>query len=82
MTRALLDANVLVSGFIGFAVSESTLGELMRRWRREEFQLVVSDHILNDVGRTLQKPYFSGRVSPSQAAAIVLLQIKSGMTAP
>jgi predicted nucleic acid-binding protein len=55
--RAVLDSNVLVSGFSGEDEVSSVPGELIRRWRRDEFGLTVSHHILGEVGRTLAKPY-------------------------
>ena len=73
MIRAVLDANVLVSGFAGIRLSGSTQGELIRRWRRRTFTLVVSDPILGEVRRTLTKTYFQRSLKPAQAASAVQL---------
>ena len=61
MIRAVLDANVLVSAFPGLRNPASTPGELLRRWRRGEYELVVSEHILAELVRTYRKPYFAER---------------------
>ena len=57
MIRAVLDANALASGLVGIRLPTSTPGELMRRWRGRKFTHVVSDHILEEVKRTLTKDY-------------------------
>jgi putative PIN family toxin of toxin-antitoxin system len=64
---AVLDTNVLASGFIGEDKPDSTPGELVRRWRAKTFTLVISEHILAELGDTFGEPYFTRRLS---AAAI------------
>ncbi|MCA9876778.1 MAG: PIN domain-containing protein [Thermomicrobiales bacterium] len=61
MTSAVLDTNVLVSGFIGADNPASTPGELIRRWRAKAFELVVSEHILSELADTFTDPYFARR---------------------
>lgn len=73
MIAATLDANVLVSGFAGFALTESTPGELMRRWRAAAFLVVLSEPIIDEFERALAKPYFSKRLSAERRAADVAL---------
>ena len=53
MIIAVLDTNVLASGFIGEDKPDSTPGELVRRWRANTFTLVVSEHILAELADTL-----------------------------
>jgi len=65
---AVLDTNVLASGFIGEDKLDSTPGELVRRWRVKSFTLVVSEHILAELADTFTDPYFTRRLS---AAAII-----------
>lgn len=60
--RIVLDANVLASGVVGLPRVESTPGELLRRWFAGGFELVISDVVLTEVGRTLTKRYFVQRV--------------------
>lgn len=72
MIRAVLDANVLVSGF---PAASGTLAVLIDLWRAERFRLVVSQHIIDEVSRAWTKPYWQTRFSPSQIArALALLQ--------
>ncbi len=61
MIGAALDANVLASGFAGSQQPTSTPGEIIRRWQQGTFRLVVSDHLLEEMARTLTKPYFRRR---------------------
>jgi putative PIN family toxin of toxin-antitoxin system len=65
---AVLDTNVLASGFIGEAKPDSTPGELVRRWRAKAFTLVVSEHILAELTDTFSNPYFIRRLSASAIA--------------
>jgi len=52
MIRAVLDANVLVSGI----VTEGTPRNTMRAWRAGHFHLVASQATLNEIGRVLRYP--------------------------
>lgn len=75
MIAAVLDTNVLVSGFLSGA---STPGVLVQAWRADRFRLVTSLAILAEVERTLQKPYFRERMSDDQVRrASVLLRTDS-----
>lgn len=66
MIRAVLDTNVLASAIAGEALVTSTPGKLFRYWRRRGFDLILSDHILNELDHTLGNPYFRGRLTPDQ----------------
>ena len=68
MIIAVLDTNVLASGFIGEDKPDSTPGELVRRWRAKTFTLVVSEHILAELADTFTDPYFTRRLSASAIA--------------
>ena len=68
MIVAVLDTNVLASGFIGEDKPDSTPGELVRRWRAKTFTLVVSEHILAELADTFSDPYFARRLSPAAIA--------------
>jgi len=48
MIRATLDVNVLVSGF---PAERGTPAELLERWSNLEFELVLSQHILEGIAR-------------------------------
>lgn len=80
MIAAVLDTNGLVSGLIGESRPTSTPGELIRRWRARSFELVVSDHILAELTRTLTNPYFIRRLSVEvMADALDALRIDATM---
>lgn len=53
MIRATWDTNALASGAIA---------ELIDRWCRGDFEIVVSEHVLTELERTLGKPYFRIRL--------------------
>ncbi|HEU0113195.1 MAG TPA: putative toxin-antitoxin system toxin component, PIN family [Thermomicrobiales bacterium] len=68
MIVAVLDTNVLASGFIGEDKPTSVPGELIRRWRGKAFALVVSPPILDELTDTFADPYFTRRLSSSEIA--------------
>ena len=59
MIRATWDTNALASGAIA---REGAIAELIDRWRRGDFEIVVSEHVLTELERTLGKPYFRIRL--------------------
>ena len=73
MISAVLDANVLASGFVGFAIKQSTPGELLRRWRQGAFELVTSEPIIDEFAGAMAKPYFVKRLSAERRTADVAL---------
>ncbi len=80
MIVAVLDTNVLASGFIGEDKPDSTSGELVRRWRAKAFTLVISEHILAELADTFTDPYFTRRLAaPAIAAALDSLRLDAVM---
>jgi putative PIN family toxin of toxin-antitoxin system len=78
--RATLDANVLVSGFVGTSGPPTII---LQRWTAGEFTLVLSEHILNGAERAWRKPYFTSRYSLGQAnQALTLLRRQATMVSP
>jgi putative PIN family toxin of toxin-antitoxin system len=71
MIRAMLDTNVLASAVIATKSAESVPGTLLREWRRQAFALVVSDHLLDELQRTLNNRYFSKKITIEEAAQVV-----------
>jgi putative PIN family toxin of toxin-antitoxin system len=69
--EVLLDTNVLASGFLGLKRPASVPGELLRRWGDGGFTLVVSDHILTELSRTLSDRYFTQRMTASELEAAI-----------
>jgi putative PIN family toxin of toxin-antitoxin system len=69
---AVLDTNVLVSGFPARGTVPALL---IDAWRQEMFQLVVSEHILAELAETWRDPYWRARFSSAESAdAIELLR--------
>lgn len=65
MIRAILDANVLVSGMLGLRRTTSTPGTILYLWFKRSFELITSDPLITEVERSLSKPFFVGRIDPS-----------------
>jgi putative PIN family toxin of toxin-antitoxin system len=63
---AVFDTNVLASGIVGVPQRDSTPGELLRRWRQNGFQIVVSEPILAELADALTDPYFTRRLTPAE----------------
>ena len=70
MIRAVLDANALVSGF---PASTGTLADLLDRWRDGQFQLITSEHILDEIARAWIKPYWQRRFAPERVKLVMAL---------
>jgi len=78
--RATLDVNVLASGFPAEAGAPS---ELIDRWTDLAYELVISEHILDGLKRTWQKPYYQRRYSPERVQhALMLLRAEAILVAP
>jgi len=70
VTRITLDANVLAPGFTSHGSASSRLIDL---WRSGAFALVLSEHVLQELARTLTDPYFASRLPREEATAILTL---------
>ena len=70
MRRITLDANVLAPGFTSHGSASARLIDL---WRAGAFTLVLSDHMLQELTRTLSDPYFATRLPREDAMAILTL---------
>lgn len=64
MIAAVLDANVLASGAIA---GSGTLAAIIDAWAENLFEVCVSDILVEEVSRTLQKPYFRRHLSSELA---------------
>lgn len=73
MIRAVLDTNVLASGFVEFASAERAPARLLRLWREQCFALVVSEQILTELLETFADPYFRRQLTLEQISAARLL---------
>ncbi len=80
MILATLDVNVLVSGF---PASRGVPAELIARWLRRTYVLVVSDHILAEAAEAWQQPYWARRYGTDQVReAISLLRERAMVVTP
>lgn len=78
MILAVLDANVIASGILGYRDPDSIPGILLRLWRKGIFILAISRHIRDEVKNTLRKPYFITRLSSQEISRIqALLQFQA-----
>lgn len=65
MIRAVLDTNVLASGFVR---PEPAPGQILLEWKQGHFELLLSDHILDELATTFEQPFFSRHLSPEERA--------------
>jgi len=78
---AVVDANVLASGFVARAPA-SLPAQVLDAWRATAYTLVVSQHILDELARTFGKPYFARRLTPAQVAADLALLRRQALVTP
>ena len=80
MTAAVLDVNVIVSGFPG---RRGAAAEVIDRWLTREFRVIVSEHILNGVIRAWDNPWFRDRYARNEVErALFLLRTRAVMISP
>lgn len=78
MISAVLDANTIASGILGFRNPESIPGVLLKFWRKDLFILITSKHIRDEVKDLLHKPYFIKHLTPQEISRIqALLQFQA-----
>ena len=82
MTRVVLDVNVLASGVLGFLQPSTPPGLLLRAWRAGSFRLILSEHILTNLQRALDKTYFQRRLTAAEINAFIALLRQEGTLAP
>ncbi len=72
--RAVLDVNVLIAAMIS---SVGAPAALVLGWTRGDFELVISQRLLEELSRALAYPKLRARVSEADAEAFVQL-LRSG----
>lgn len=78
MISAVLDTNVLASGTVSTA---NAPGRILDAWYARKFELVTSAHIIDELTKTFQKPYFRDRLSNQATANFIdLLQNEAFVT--
>ena len=73
MISAVLDANIIASGILGFRNPDSIPGTLLRLWHKGIFTLVTSEHIRDEVKNLLHKPYFIKHLSAQEISRVQAL---------
>lgn len=68
MPPVLLDANVLLSAVIA---TSGPIREIMNAWAAQRFEVVVSQHLLDEVERNLNRPYFADRLDIADRQAFL-----------
>ena len=76
--RAVLDPNVLTSAVLS---STGAPAQVLSHWRAGAFDLVVSDRLLDELGRALRYPKLRSRITPAEAADLVRLLQAAGVVA-
>lgn len=78
MISVVLDTNVLASGTV---TTSNSPGQILNQWHDGQFELVVSEHIIDELERTLNKPYFKKRLTSKVITAFTdLLQNEATVT--
>ena len=70
MRRITLDANVWAPGFTSLWGASR---RLIEHWEEGDFALVVSEHVLAELARTFDDPYYRSRFSPQQVKRSLML---------
>jgi len=75
--KVVLDTNVLVSGLM---LPDSVPGRIVAAWRAAQFELAMSEPLLDEIGRVLSYPKIRRRLRWSQdeiARFLLLLRFKA-----
>lgn len=81
MISAVLDANTIISGILGYRNSDSVPGTILRLWQKGSFTLVTSKHIRDEVKAVLRKSFFKKRLTIQEISRIqALLQFQAKQT--
>lgn len=68
MISVVLDTNTLASGTL---TASTPPGQILNAWRMAQFSLILSESILNELERTLHKPYFLQHLKGNEIAAFL-----------
>lgn len=79
MVSAVLDTNILASGTVS---ALNAPGQILDAWRDGKFLLVTSNHIMNELQRTFNKPYFQQHITTTQVSAFIDLLRNEALVTP
>lgn len=77
--RAVVDPNVLISALLS---PSGPPARIVSRWLGGELELVVSETLLDELGRALAYPKLGQRIGAEEAAEFVDLLRRSAVVAP
>ena len=77
--KVVLDTNILASGAISAAGTVSTIVDA---WRSGQFKVIVSAPSLDELERTLQKPYFRRHLTDTQSSRFMMLLQRRAPVSP
>jgi putative PIN family toxin of toxin-antitoxin system len=69
MIRATYDTNTLVSG----TISSGSIAIIINAWLQNEIEIVISQPLIDELTRTLTKPYFTSRLTQEQIQKYITL---------
>ncbi|MGH7203491.1 MAG: putative toxin-antitoxin system toxin component, PIN family [Candidatus Levyibacteriota bacterium] len=72
MLRATYDTNTLVSGAV---TSQGAVSVVIDAWINDEVDMITSQSLIEELTRTLTKPYFRARLTQEQIEAFIDLVI-------
>jgi uncharacterized protein len=78
---AVLDTNVLASGFVGHGWNSAVV-QVLDAWRARMYQLVLSDHILDELEQAFSDPYFRRRLAHEDIIADLRLLREQAILTP
>ena len=70
--RALLDVNVLIAGLLSRTGAPA---RLLGKWLEGEFELVISDRLLDELEKTLARPKLRRLIDDNEASAFIELLV-------
>jgi uncharacterized protein len=79
--RAVVDTNVLASGIVRSHPAALPV-QVLDLWRDARFTLVLSEHILTELTRTLAQPYFRRRLGEQQVTDMLRLLHQEALITP
>lgn len=68
--RVVLDANVFLSGIPRLQDQDSPPRRILGAWLAGEIDVVVSEHIIEEVARNFRKPYFAAVLNGTDTIAV------------
>jgi len=66
--KATYDTNTLVSGT---TISHGPISNVINAWINNDVEMITSEALIDELSRTLQKPYFTSRLSDEQTQSFI-----------